>query len=140
MDKYPTSIYLCMCGGELLSQLGDVVTAMNLFKKAHALNPQSPLPFVNAARTYQQLGQISTAQAHLEKAISIDPSLAMSYIDLSQLQLQSGMTDKAVQTLSKALELARHMSEIKDVLMARQIATAQSALELQGICRPLTSQ
>ena len=125
-----------MCKGELLSQFGDLVGAMSCFKKASKLDPRSPLPYLNAARTYQQVGQISTSKLHIEKALSIDPNLAMAHIDMSQLLMQSGKNDEAISTLEKALELSRHMSEIKDVLIARKMAEAQVILEEEGIFSP----
>ena len=140
MDKHPNNVYLCMCVGELLSQLGDIVSAMTLFRKAHKLDSKSPLPFVNAARTYQQIGQLASARRHLDKAISADSSFAMSLIDMAQIHLHSGSTNSALSTLNDALYLARHMSEIKDVLIAKKMAFVQLKLEEKGISRPIFSQ
>jgi len=50
---------LLLCCGEVYSQAGDMVTALDCFRKAHALAPNNPLCYVNAARTYQQLNQVS---------------------------------------------------------------------------------
>ena len=112
---------------------------MTSFKKAAALDSRSPLPFINAARTYQQVGQLETAKRHLSRAFSLDSNLAMSHIDMCQLQLQSGQTEMALETLEKALLLSRHMSEIRDVLVAKQMALAQLVLEEQGISCPRSS-
>ena len=50
---------LLLCCGEVYSQAGDMVTALDCFRKAHALAPNNPLSYVNSARTYQQLNQVS---------------------------------------------------------------------------------
>ena len=109
---------------------------MEAFKKAMRLDARSPLPYINAARTYQQVGQIENAKRHIHRGFDLDPRFAMGHIDLAQLQLQSGQSDCALETLEKALEYSRHRSEIKDVLIAREMALAQLALEARGISCP----
>lgn len=109
---------------------------MYSFKKAFQLDSRSPLPLVNAARTYQQVGQIETAKRHIQRGLELDPRFAMSHIDSAQLQLMSGQTKVALETLEKALQYSRHMSEIRDVLVAREMALAQLALETKGISCP----
>jgi hypothetical protein len=49
---------LMLCCGELHSQVGDMVKALDFFQKASVLMPKNPLSYVNAARTYQQLSQV----------------------------------------------------------------------------------
>jgi predicted Zn-dependent protease len=50
---------LLLCAGEVYSQAGDMVTALECFQKARRCAPNNPLCYVNAARTYQQLNQAS---------------------------------------------------------------------------------
>ena len=49
---------LLLCCGEVYSQAGDMVTALECFQKAQRIAPNNPLSYVNAARTYQQLNQV----------------------------------------------------------------------------------
>lgn len=127
---------LLICSGEVHSQAGDMVNGLQCFRKANRLDKRNPLPFINAARTYQQLGQMTTASAHLDLAIALDPSLAMTRVDIAQNYMQSGRTDEALQMLEVAMSLARQVSEIRDVLTARSVATMQSKLEKAGMYIP----
>jgi tetratricopeptide (TPR) repeat protein len=116
--------------------MGDINAAMFAYKMAYQLDCRSPLALVNAARTYQQVGQVETAKRHIQRGLELDPHFAMSHIDLAQLQLMSGQANLALQTLDKALQFSRHMSEIKDVLIAKEMAFAQLELEGMGISSP----
>lgn len=114
-----------------------MVKALEAFKKAAEHDPLgNPLSFVNAARTYQQLGQNHSAKLHLDHALALDPSLSMTYVDMSQNLLQSGKTEEALGLLNHALRLAKHVSEIRDVMTARKVATIQRTLEEKGLFYP----
>lgn len=126
---YPKSTYLLLCMGEIYCQLGDAVSAMSSFKDASVLMPQHPLPYLNAARVYQQLNQRVEARRHTEIALTIDPDLAMTRIDLAQHYLHLGRPEEALDCLQTALRLARHVSEIKDVLTAQLVAMVQMDLQ-----------
>lgn len=134
--KYPESLYLLLCTGEIVSQSGDAVKAIKCFKRASTLSPLNPLPYVNAARTYVMLNQSKKALAHLSLAIGLDECLASTRVDLSQLYLLSGKTQLALSTLQMALDMAKHVSEIRDVLTALQIATIQMKLQEQAVYYP----
>ena len=103
------------------------------------LDGTNPLPYINAARTYLQLGQVTSAFKHLKHGLLLDADLPMSHLDLAQLYLQTGNTTMALSTLDEALKLAKHMSEIRDVLVAKRMATAQLQLEQRGLARPIAS-
>ena len=60
----------------------------------------------------------------------------MTRVDLSQQYLHSGQSAKALVTLNEALRLARHVSEIRDVLTARNVALMQLELESEGLYTP----
>ncbi len=137
LSEHPNSIILLICSGEVQSQAGDMVNALQAFHKANRLDARNPLPFINAARTYQQLGQLSTAMAHLDTAIALDPALSMTRVDLAQNYMQLSRTEDALDMLNTALNLARQVSEIRDVLTARSVATMQLKLEKLGLYIPL---
>lgn len=132
----PDSLYLHLSYGEVLGQAGDLVGSLACFHQAHESDPTHPLPFVNAARTYQQLNQTSTARRHLDRALLLDPSFSLTYIDVAQGALQGGRTEEALQILDKALLLARHVSDLLDVLTARRVAELQLCLEGEGLYHP----
>ena len=124
---------LLLCCGEVYSQLGDMVNALKCFRKANELAPENPLCYVNAARTYQQLSQLTTSEQHLQAALKLDPALAMVRVDLAQNLLLSGKASSALSLLQEALDLARQVSEIRDVLTAQMIAHIQIDLEVRGL-------
>jgi tetratricopeptide (TPR) repeat protein len=140
VESLPHNIYLQMCLGEVLAQVGDAVGALKCFEKASKLDDLHPLPYVNASRTYQQLNQQSQAKRHITTAIGLDPALAMTRVDLSQQYLHAGQSALALQTLRDALFLARHVSEIHDVLTAQSVANMQLQLEKEGLYSPLIMQ
>ena len=138
---YPNSVFLLICHGEVLSQIGDVMKAIQCFKKAANMKTiegfKNPLPYVNAARTYQQLSQPLAALTHISIALKYDCNLPMTYVDLSQIYLHIGRTKEALQALDHALEISKYCSEIRDVLSAQAIARMQLELEeSEGIRRP----
>lgn len=127
-------LYLTLCLGEITSQAGDIVAALDLFAQAATLDPLNPLPYTNAARAYQQLTQHEAAEMHLLQAIGLDPSLAMTRVDFAQLLSLQGKTVPALKVLDEALKTARHASEIRDVLTARTVTVLQQQLQDRGIC------
>jgi len=141
--RHPSSVYILLCQGEILSQVGEVVRALGCFQRAASVeeggdsSSSNPLPFINAARTYQQLSQPVAALRHIALALRRDSFLPMTFVDLAQIFVHLGRTQEAVLALDHALVLSRHCSEIRDVLTARTIAQIQLELETQeGICRP----
>jgi tetratricopeptide (TPR) repeat protein len=135
LDQLPNSMILLLCTGEVHSQCGDMVKAIKMFHKASLLQAGHPLPWVNAARTYQQLGQLTAATSHIEVALALDPSLAMTRVDKAQLLRQAGsqFEKEAVQNIDCALDLARQVSEIRDVMTARYVTLLQQSLQEKGL-------
>jgi tetratricopeptide (TPR) repeat protein len=101
-------VYLLLCMGEVLAQCGDLSGSLNLFRQASRLYPQHPLPFINAARSYQQLNQRTLAAQHLARAIELDPLFPLPHIDAAQSLLYQGKVEACSEALERALTLARH--------------------------------
>jgi Tfp pilus assembly protein PilF len=121
--------------------VGDSIGGLLIFKKCARIDPTHPLPFVNSARTFTQMGQFDLAIAHIARALELDVSYCMTYVDLAQVHLQRGHTREALVLIEKALVLARHVSEIRDVLTSQRIAATQLELEGRGLYRqPLLEQ
>ena len=76
---------------------------------------------------------MGTAEKHLQAALKLDPAMAMVRVDLAQNLLLSGKAAEALVLLDDALALARQVSEIRDVLTARTIASMQLSLEDRGL-------
>jgi tetratricopeptide (TPR) repeat protein len=144
---FPKSNVLLLCSGEVHSQCGDMARSIKLFQQAAGetfrenVNENKdddwshPLPWVNAARTYQQLGQLSAAQSHLSRALALDPSLAMTRVDEAQLHRQQGDINRAVVAIEEAMQRSRQVSEIRDVLTARYVVLLQQSLKDKGLDR-----
>jgi tetratricopeptide (TPR) repeat protein len=133
LKQYPKSTILLLCSGELHSQCGDMAKSIKQFHQAHSLDRYHPLPFINVSRTYQQLGELHTSKAHLEIALKCDPSLAMTRVDFAQLLRQLGQIEDAVVMINVAYSIAKHVSEIRDVLIAKYITTLQQILKEKGM-------
>lgn len=133
LKKYPHSSILLLCAGEIHSQCGDMTKSIKLFHKAHLLDPLHPLPLINASRTYQQLGELQTALQHIETAVQCDPDLAMTRVDYAQLLRQLNRIEDAVAMIEQGYNLARHVSEIKDVLVAKYVTQLQQMIKGKGI-------
>lgn len=133
--QFPSSIYLLLCLGEVQSQAGDIVAALECFRQASMIDPSHPLPYVNAGRTYQQLNQLHLAEEHLRVALTLDPTLAMTHVDLAQYYMFTGHPN-VLDILENALKLAKHVSEIRDVLTAMQVCRMQLKLVDMGIYLP----
>jgi len=104
----PGLVYLLLCMGEVLAQCGDLTGSLDCFRRASAMYPSHPLPFVNAARTYQQLNQRGLSSAHVQRAVALDPSFPLPHVDLAQALLYQGKVDACQESLQRALALARH--------------------------------
>lgn len=131
LRHFPSSSSLLLCGGEIVSQAGDMVKGLRHFDRCAqlpAFAASLPLPFVSAARVYQQLGQLGTAKRHLRRALELDGSLAMTLVDLSQLLRQEKRFADAVRTSDEAMRRAKQVSEIRDVLSTRYLARLQQLL------------
>ena len=118
--------------GEIISQTGDAMAALQLYQRVALLDPGNPLPYLNASRIYQQIKLQKEAYTHMQLAIQIDDQLSMTQVDLAQYYLHSGQVQLAMQTLEEAFVSARHVSEIKDVVTARTVAVTRLALQSEG--------
>jgi tetratricopeptide (TPR) repeat protein len=133
--KYPLTSALLLTTGELHSQCGDMVKALQLYQAVCKLDSRNPLPYLHAARTYMQLSQHSNAIAHIQEAIALDPSFVMGYVDLSRAYRMHGQVQLSLQQHEVAIKLARQVSEIRDVLSAQYLALLQNELERKGLCK-----
>lgn len=142
VSKYPNAIFILLCQGEIYSQVGEIVKSIKCFQHAARIEEDiyhsaNPLPYINAARAYQQLSEPIVALNHMLMALKYDSFLPMIFVDLAQIFLHTGKTKEAIESLNHGLIIARHCSEIRDVLTAQTIANIQLELEMnENIFRP----
>ncbi len=102
-EKHPGSLEVLLYHGDVLGQRGDLLGAMERFKKAAEVDPNCPLPYVNAARAFLSVRDYAQAHTHLKEALSLDPCCGATLLDLGQLYLQTGESAKAEAALQQAL-------------------------------------
>jgi len=151
IETFPDNVSLCVCYGEVLGQAGDPAGALKSYADASAMEPNHPLPYLNASRVYQQLNQMHLCKEHMAKAFGLDRSLSLTLVDIAQFKLhekrfldqgeQSAVntTDSFFEDMSSedilesALDFSRHVSEAIDVFTARQIARFYAKLGATGL-------
>lgn len=112
--------------GEVLMDMGKVQEAMGHFDKALALNPSSPLPYINkAAVAIQIMGDMAMAEAFCSKALEVDPLCDLAYVQLGQIKLTQSQVEEAIAYYDKAVELARTEPELMNAIATREAAVAQ---------------
>jgi tetratricopeptide (TPR) repeat protein len=155
IKTFPDNVSLCVCYGEVLGQAGDPAGALKSYSDASAMEPNHPLPFLNASRVYQQLNQMQLCKKHMEKAFNLDKSLSLTLVDIAQFKLHekrfSDQGEAAVSSpsseeegmffedlsseeiLETAVDVSRHVSEVIDVFTAKQIARFYAKLGASGL-------
>ena len=162
MLTFPDNVSLCVCYGEVLGQAGDPAGSLKSYANASVLEPEHPLPYLNASRVYQQLNQLTLCKKHMAKAFDLDRSLSLTLVDIAQFKLHekrfldqgepllsappstsslpveletSSFFDEqsSADILETAVEVSRHVSEVIDVFTARQIARFYAKLGASGL-------
>ena len=87
MLTFPDNVSLCVCYGEVLGQAGDPAGSLKSYANASVLEPEHPLPYLNASRVYQQLNQLTLCKKHMAKAFDLDRSLSLTLVDIAQFKL-----------------------------------------------------
>ena len=154
INTFPGNVSLHVSYGEILGQSGDPAGALKSYAKASNIEPNHPLPFLNASRVYQQLNQHQLCKVHMAKALDLDRSLSLTLVDIAQFKLHEkrfafhgdgsspeqvadnhdildDMSSEAI--LNSALDVSRHVSEVIDVYTARQIARFYARLGESGL-------
>ena len=117
--------------------MGDAMASLQYYKQASTLDPYNPLPYLNASRVYQQIKLHSESFRHMQLALHIDNQFSMAKVDLAQYYLHIGALEMSLSTLDEALQLAKHVSEIKDVLTAKIMTLTQINLQKEGFLKML---
>lgn len=139
---------LRLCLSDALCQCGDVRKALSGYRRAPCVwrEQRCPLPLIHSARLFVQIGQTDTARELLRQANIVDPSLSSVWTEMAQLDMQMRLSCRAGQgsieqlsqaidrSLEKALRLAKHHSEVLEVLTVRLSADIQLHLADNQLC------
>ena len=102
---------LLFIDGVLLSELGEIDEAINVFVSLTKSHPALPEPYNNLAVLYAQNGNFDLAKIALEKSIKTHPSYATAHINLGDLY-----TRMASESYNQALQIDKSNKNAKTKL------------------------
>jgi len=102
---------LLFINGVLLSELGEIDEAINVFVSLTKSHPALPEPYNNLAVLYAQNGNFDLAKIALEKSIKTHPSYATAHINLGDLY-----TRMASESYNQALQIDKSNKNAKTKL------------------------
>jgi tetratricopeptide (TPR) repeat protein len=102
---------LLFINGVLLSELGEIDNAINVFISLTKSHPALPEPYNNLAVLYAQNGNFDLAKTALEKSIKTHPSYATAHINLGDLY-----TRMASESYNQALQIDKSNKNAKTKL------------------------
>jgi tetratricopeptide (TPR) repeat protein len=102
---------LLFIDGVLLSELGEIDNAIDVFESLTKSNPALPEPYNNLAVLYAQNGNFNAAKIALEKSIKTHPSYATAHINLGDLY-----TRMASESYNQALQIDKSNKNAKTKL------------------------
>jgi Flp pilus assembly protein TadD len=91
--------------GDAARQAGDLANAINLYRRAAALAPRDPAPFVALGGTLLASGRINQALLAYNSALARDPENLPALRGQAKALLQTGRPELALAPLGKALAL-----------------------------------
>ena len=89
----------------LLAQRGSIYEAIDLFKKAIAIDPLTVESFFNLATAYLETNKIERATSLLEEASKLHPYNDYVFLKLGMTYYEAGLIDKAKNSVVKCLQL-----------------------------------
>lgn len=92
--------------GDVYARQKNYLTAISMFERAIAINPQYADAYHNMAVSYTHLGNFPEAIRAYEKALSINPRLWQAYQNLAVIAMQEKQWDKAVEYVNQARSIA----------------------------------
>jgi tetratricopeptide (TPR) repeat protein len=91
--------------GALYATYGNYRAAIEAYKKALNMDPESGPAHYNIALSYAEVGETSLALEHINTAISISPNDDRYYYARGRINLLSGNSTKAMEDFKKAADL-----------------------------------
>ena len=111
LDSDKENPQLLFTNGVLLSELGEIDKAINVFVSLTKSHPALPEPYNNLAVLYAQSGNFDLAKIALEKSIKTHPSYATAHINLGDLY-----TRMASESYNQALQIDKSNKNAKTKL------------------------
>ncbi|CAM9578949.1 unnamed protein product [Sphacelaria rigidula] len=122
LQRFPESCEVLLFFAEILVGLGDFARALSLLRQSSSLEPDCPLPYVNAARAYLGMNDLLAARRHLERGQELDPEYPGAFMDMGQLLMQEGRPAEALTMYVRGIERARFPSEIHEAMSSHEVA------------------
>lgn len=144
LDSDKENPQLLFIDGVLLSELGEIDNAINVFVSLTKSHPSLPEPYNNLAVLYAQSGNFDLARTALEKSIKTHPSYATAHVNLGDLYtrmasesynqaLQIDKSNKNAKTkLSLIKKLFNFQSINKNIVLAQDAKKTQSFNEVKN--------
>ena len=111
LDSDKENPQLLFINGVLLSELGEIDEAINVFVSLTKSHPALPEPYNNLAVLYAQKGNFDLAKTALEKSIKTHPSYATAHVNLGDLY-----TRMASESYNQALQIDKSNKNAKTKL------------------------
>ena len=111
LDSDEENPQLLFIDGVLLSELGKIDDAINVFVSLTKSHPTLPEPYNNLAVLYAQSGNFDLARIALEKSIKTHPSYATAHVNLGDLY-----TRMASESYNQALQIDKSNKNAKTKL------------------------
>ena len=111
LDSDEENPQLLFIDGVLLSELGEIDNAINVFVSLTKSHPTLPEPYNNLAVLYAQSGNFDLARIALEKSIKTHPSYATAHVNLGDLY-----TRMASESYNQALQIDKSNKNAKTKL------------------------
>ena len=106
LKKYSQNEKLNSILGCIYDELGNYNKALEFYKKALVVNPNSEEIMVNMGVTLATIGEISSAKIYYEKAIQINPNFINAYGNLGSLLTELAKFDEAIECFKKGLTIS----------------------------------
>ncbi|KAL1914341.1 uncharacterized protein VTP21DRAFT_8980 [Calcarisporiella thermophila] len=124
--QFPESLEVHNYYGELLLDQQNFDAAIEMFDKAHQLDPTHAIPYVNKALLAAQRDHnLAEAEKLCRKALQVDPDSDAALATLTQILLQQGKQAEANECIERSIELARTEAELSNAISYREAARAQ---------------
>ena len=111
LDSDEENPQLLFIDGVLLSELGEIDNAINVFVSLTKSHPTLPEPYNNLAVLYAHIGNFDLARIALEKSIKTHPSYATAHVNLGDLY-----TRMASESYNQALQIDKSNKNAKTKL------------------------
>jgi tetratricopeptide (TPR) repeat protein len=102
---HPGDDYILTKLGETYSSVGRHNEAMDVFKKAVAINPKSADAHKGLGITYCANGMFDKAVVEFKEAIAVNPTVADVHNNLGMAYYSKGLLDKAISEYMEAIEI-----------------------------------